>query len=177
MFAGLRTHEVAKIRGEDVGREYIAVLGKGGRAASTPTHPQLWQLAQSFPRRGLWFPSARRPGQPYATSYIGRKVADRFRQVGIERGSIHRLRATYGTNLVRAGVNHRMAQTLMRHSSLETTTREVNQSSKRTRSPGLPPRSPPTCRVACCCRLPWSDCVSGCSPHWTPTRPTGSCRA
>jgi len=86
-----------------------------------PTHPALWDLAQSYPRRGLWFPSPVRAGEHYGTGYVTQRVAERFRDVGIERGSIHRLRATYGTSLLRSGANLRVVQTLMRHSSLATT--------------------------------------------------------
>jgi integrase/recombinase XerD len=36
-------------------------------------------------------------------------------------GSIHRCRRVYGTRLLRAGVNIRTVQQLMRHSNLDTT--------------------------------------------------------
>lgn len=121
LLAGLRAHEVAKFRGHDITPQYVAVLGKGGKAAAIPTHPVLWDLASTYPRRGLWFPSPVNPGQPHGTGYVSQLVAEQFRDVGIERGSIHRLRATFGTNLVRGGVNLRVVQTLMRHSSLATT--------------------------------------------------------
>jgi integrase/recombinase XerD len=121
LFAGLRVHEIAKFRGEDIDAMTIYVEGKGGRAASLPTHPELWEIAQRYPRRGLWFPSPVREGESYSPDHISGQIADRFRAVGIEKGSIHRLRATYGTRLLRSGVNLRVVQTLMRHSSLATT--------------------------------------------------------
>jgi integrase/recombinase XerD len=43
-----------------------------------------------------------------------------FKANGIE-GSIHRCRHTYATQLLRAGVNIRVVQTLMRHASLTST--------------------------------------------------------
>ena len=43
-----------------------------------------------------------------------------FTALGIS-GSIHRVRHVYGTRLLRAGVNIRVVQKLMRHSSLATT--------------------------------------------------------
>lgn len=39
------------------------------------------------------------------------------------RGTAHQLRHWYATELVRAGVNLRIVQTLMRHASLQTTAR------------------------------------------------------
>lgn len=121
LLAGLRVHEVAKFDGRDIDAATIYIVGKGGQAASVPTHPELWNVAKDYPRRGMWFPSPVREGQHYSADHISGEIADRFRAVGIEKGSIHRLRATYGTNLVRQGANIRIVQTLMRHSSLATT--------------------------------------------------------
>lgn len=120
-YAGLRVHEVAKLRGEDIDQASIYVIGKGGQAATIPTHPELWELALTYPRVGPWFPSPKRGSVHVSADHISSMVADRFRSVGITSGSIHRLRATYGTTLRRAGVDIRLIQTLMRHSSLATT--------------------------------------------------------
>src|SRR5690606_12427458 len=105
LLAGLRVHEIAKLRGQDIDEACIVVDGKGGQLATIPTHPDLWELAQTYPRHGLWFPSPVRRGEPYTADHISGQVADRFRACGIARGSIHRLRATYGTNLLRNGAN------------------------------------------------------------------------
>lgn len=121
LLAGLRAHEIAKFRGQDMDARMIRVVGKGGQFATVPTHPELWELSRDFPSRGYWFPSPVREGQPIVPSLISAKIGKRFRAVGIQSGSIHRLRATYGTELVRKGVSLRVVQTLMRHSSLATT--------------------------------------------------------
>lgn len=120
LLAGLRAHEVAKIAGEDVGQESIYVLGKGAQSAYVPTHPDLWELAQEYPRRGWWFPSPRLEGQSVTPSAVSIAVGKLFRELGIE-GSHHRLRHTYGTRLLRSGANVRVVQTLMRHESLIST--------------------------------------------------------
>ena len=52
LYAGLRAHEIAKIRGEDVDQVSIYVLGKGGTAAEIPTHPAIWALALNRPQIG-----------------------------------------------------------------------------------------------------------------------------
>ena len=121
LLAGMRVHEIAKHRGEDIDAATIYIDGKGGQTASVPTHPDLWEIAQEYPRRGLWFPSPVREGLAYSPDHISGEIANRFRATGIEKGSIHRLRATYGTTLLRSGVNIRVVQKLMRHSSLATT--------------------------------------------------------
>jgi integrase/recombinase XerD len=120
LFAGLRCFEIAKVRGEDVTERYITVLGKGGQLAAIPTHPLLWELACSYPREGWWFPSRFRDVGHVSVSWVGNSVHDVLAGLGIT-GSIHRTRATYGTNLLRNGANVKVVQELMRHSSLEST--------------------------------------------------------
>jgi integrase/recombinase XerD len=120
--AGLRCHEIAKFRGEDITETSIRVAGKGGRVETIPTHPDLWDLAQGYPRQGYWFPSPYRHTREHrASRSIGTAVSAMFRRLGIEKGSIHRLRATYGTELVRAGVDINTVRDLMRHRSLNAT--------------------------------------------------------
>lgn len=117
--AGLRVHEVAKFRGEHIDRRAITVLGKGAKLDTVPTHPHLWELAQEYPRRGLWFPDVEHGHVP--AHRVSARIARHFRLCGIEHGSIHRLRATYATELRRKGVDLRVIQKLLRHSSLATT--------------------------------------------------------
>jgi len=57
LYAGLRSHEIAKIQGQDVQQDKLWVFGKGAKGAFVPTHPRIWDLAQSMPRQGWWFPS------------------------------------------------------------------------------------------------------------------------
>lgn len=121
--AGLRCHEIAKVRGEDIDAMAFYVLGKGGQEAVLPTHPDLWALAGTYPRHGYWFPSMQARREFVSESQIGNKVRDHFRSLGIESGSVHRLRHSYGTALDRAGVRTRVVQELMRHRSLDTTMR------------------------------------------------------
>lgn len=120
LYAGLRAHEIAKIRGEDVTAELIYVRGKGGKDAFIPTHPLVWEAAEGYPRDGYWFPSrsdTRRPISPDSVTVI---VSKFFDTLGID-GSIHRARHYYATSLLRRGANIRVVQTLMRHESLATT--------------------------------------------------------
>lgn len=124
--AGLRCHEIAKVAGEDIDERSLYVLGKGGQEAVLPTHPVLWELAQSYPRRGYWFPSVQQKREFVSTSQVGNKIRVHFRACGIEgEGAVHRLRYSFGTNLARSGAQMRVVQDLMRHKSLETTMRYV----------------------------------------------------
>jgi len=124
--AGLRCHEIAKVRGEDIDERSFYVLGKGGREAVLPTHGALWTLAQSYPRKGWWFPSPQAKHDHVSPSLVGQCIRHHFRACGIEgTGSVHRLRYSFGTELSRSGAQIRVVQTLLRHSSLETTQRYI----------------------------------------------------
>lgn len=117
--AGLRAHEVAKIRGEDVQPNELFVLGKGGVSDFVPTHPAVWTLAQRMPRTGFWFPSGAQSGHVNSMT-VSTLTSRLFASKGIH-GSLHRCRHTFATELLRAGVNIRVVQTLMRHASLAST--------------------------------------------------------
>jgi integrase/recombinase XerD len=119
LFAGLRAHEIAKIRGEDVEEDQLYVFGKGAQGAFLPTHPAVWELAQARPANGWWFPTWSACGHVRSLS-VSTMTSRLFKAHGID-GSIHRCRHTYATQLLRAGVNIRVVQTLMRHESLSST--------------------------------------------------------
>lgn len=118
--AGLRAHEIAKIAGRDVSPDGLYVRGKGRVEAILPCHEDVLEIAARKATPGYWFPGVE---DGHARSqYISLSVGRLFRSLEppIE-GSVHRLRHTYGTRLLRAGVNIRRVQELMRHASLETT--------------------------------------------------------
>lgn len=120
LYAGLRAMEIAKITGQDVNERTLFVIGKGGREDLLPTHPRVWEEAQRY-GRGLWFPTKGRDGH-YQAESLSHVTSVFFTSLGID-GAIHRCRHTYATKLLRAGVNIRVVQTLMRHSSVATTQR------------------------------------------------------
>lgn len=117
--SGLRAHEIAKLRGEDIAQDGVYVRGKGGTEDTLPCHPDLWAIAQRYPRHGWWFPNPAGTGHvtpDVVTVAVGRLFASQ----GVS-GSIHRLRHVYGTRLLRSGAHIRRVQKLMRHATLETT--------------------------------------------------------
>ena len=122
--AGLRAHEIAKVRGQDVDidAKTLHVIGKGGNSATIPLHPLLVEAAETMPRHGWWFPAnSRRPGQHVLSRCVVDVISDACKRAGIPGGTAHRLRHWYGTNLVLSGTDLRTTQTLMRHSNLAST--------------------------------------------------------
>jgi integrase/recombinase XerD len=116
--AGLRAHEIAKLAGGDVTPAGIFVRGKGGVEAVLPDHPDIRAMATRYPATGYWFPSPY--GGHIKAETVSATISVLFTSLGIA-GSIHRVRHNYGTRLLRAGVNIRRVQKLMRHANLETT--------------------------------------------------------
>lgn len=136
--AGLRAHEIAKIRGEDVDieREQLTVIGKAGTAKVLPLHRILLGYAKLMPRRGWWFPSnTTRPGHHVHRKSVSRVVSQAMRRAGIA-GSAHSLRHWYGTTLLEDGADLRTVQELLRHQSIATT--QIY-----TKVPGSTPTAPP----------------------------------
>jgi integrase/recombinase XerD len=121
-YAGLRVHEIAKIRGEDVDLESgaLRVFGKGGVDAALPLHPRIVTVADGWPDRGYWFGEPTTLGHVRAQS-VSQSIAKRFARVGVTM-TAHQLRHWYGTAVLRAsGGNLFVAQQLLRHASPATT--------------------------------------------------------
>lgn len=122
-FAGLRVHEIAKIHGRDIDpyTNVLTVVGKGGKVAQVPLHDELLEEVAHYPRDAYWFPAYTATKAPHVTATaVSQAVSGAMERAGFN-GKPHQLRHFYGTELVRAGVNLRVVQTLMRHESPATT--------------------------------------------------------
>lgn len=119
--AGLRAHEIAKFRGDDLDLDALTltVNGKGNKTAVIPLHADLATLAAQFPRNGWWFPNHAGTG-PIRPKAVGVSIARAMGRAGYD-GTAHQLRHWYGTTLVHAGVDLRTVQELMRHENIQTT--------------------------------------------------------
>jgi integrase/recombinase XerD len=122
LFAGLRVHEIAKLRAEDFDHAagWLTVTGKGGVSKPVPIHPEVSKLAVSMPEIGYWFPSPIRPGCPVEPHAVSLTIKNAMASVGI-RASAHRLRDTAATKMQRDGRDLRMTQAFLRHASVMTT--------------------------------------------------------
>ena len=120
---GLRVHEIAKIRGEDVDLEkgILTVRGKFGKISQLPLHRILVVTAETMPRRGWWFPAnSRRPGEHVLSKSISQMVSQVMRRADVPR-TAHSLRHWYATTLLDDGADIRTVQELLRHSSITAT--------------------------------------------------------
>lgn len=115
-YAGLRAAEIAAIKREHITQDTISIWqGKGNRDAILPCHPSIWKMARDLPP-GLVIPNP--SGKPMR---FGGTSSAHFRRIGLPGLHIHMFRHWYATSMLRAGVDLRTLQLLMRHKNLETT--------------------------------------------------------
>ena len=123
VYAGMRVSEIAAFRGEYLDQigETIRILGKGGRDDVLPVHRAILEEASLYPA-GYWFPSPGQPDAHVSGNSVSTVISRAFRRIGV-RVTAHRLRHHFATSLLEQGIDSRIVQTLMRHSSLATTGR------------------------------------------------------
>jgi site-specific recombinase XerD len=120
LYQGLRVHEIAKVRGQDVRGQSLSVTGKGGVTALLPMHALVAAEAAGMPETGWWFPNYR-DGGPITSGNVSKVLGTLLKRAGVH-GSAHSMRHFFGTEALRAaGGNLRVAQELLRHASPATT--------------------------------------------------------
>lgn len=123
--AGLRVHEIAKVRGEDfdLANDVLTVVGKGGKLALLPLHERIASEVSTFPRHGWLFPAYgdnRTAAGHIEPQSVSLSIMRTMRRAGVD-GKAHQLRHWYATSLLAAGADLRIVQELMRHESPATT--------------------------------------------------------
>lgn len=123
-YAGLRVHEIAKIRSRDYDSVtgQLTVEGKGGYIDVIPLHIEVREAvkAADLPRTGWWFPSYVKPGQHVTSRDVGKTITAAFERIGAA-VTAHQLRHSFATYLLESGVDLRTVQVLMRHRSVAST--------------------------------------------------------
>lgn len=126
-YAGMRIHEIARIKGSHIDHAAgtITITGKGGRTDTLPAHPLVLDLAHAPGRpQGYWFPSPADPTRCVTARAVGATIAAAMRRAGVA-ATAHQLRHRFATSLLASGADVRVIQTLMRHESLATTARYI----------------------------------------------------
>lgn len=119
---GLRVHEIAKIRGEDIerDRDALRIKGKGKKVSELPLHPMVADWSRRMPTRGWWFPSSKYPSEPVQPKSVSRAISDQMKRQGVP-GTPHQLRHYFATELLAGGADIFTVRDLLRHSNVATT--------------------------------------------------------
>lgn len=130
---GMRRGELYNLQWSDIKENYIALKGKSG-VRKFPLWPgvkeALIQIKNNIPseKRTNWvYVNSHNYQKPAKPDYIGRMVKTYLKKAGLrDTLSLHSLRHTFGTNMVRL-IGIRRVQKLMGHSRIETTCRYENE--------------------------------------------------
>jgi len=125
--AGLRISELTSLRPSDIDsdRKQIKILGKGNKYRYTLLSENTLDMLRMYwrayrPVRYLF--EGQKKGQPVSTSTIQQIFKNACKKSGIIKpASVHSLRHSFATHLLESGVNLKIIQSLLGHSSLRTT--------------------------------------------------------
>lgn len=125
--AGLRISEVINLRPSDIdsNRNQIRVQGKGNKYRYTLLSVKTLDLLRIYwlayrPQQYLF--EGQRKGKPVSRGTIQKVFKESCKRAGIKKqATIHSLRHSFATHLLENGVNLKIIQSLLGHSSLRTT--------------------------------------------------------
>ena len=125
--AGLRISELINLRPADIDsdRKQIRILGKGNKYRYTLLSVNTLDMLRIYwrayrPERYLF--EGQKPGQPISRETIQVVFKHACKKTGINKpASVHSLRHSFATHLLESGVNLKIIQSLLGHSSLRTT--------------------------------------------------------
>lgn len=114
-FCGLRIHEALKAVPGDIRDGNLYVTGKGAKPSKVPVCARM--AAEIRRAGGKWNFSGMGHSPALVAEAAKRAIPEGFRG----KATNHRFRHSFASNLVRAGVNAKAVQKLMRHSNIQTT--------------------------------------------------------
>jgi integrase/recombinase XerD len=118
-FEGLRVSEIAACCREHITEELVMVpRGKGGKPATVPTHPFVWDWVRDRPDGPL---VTNRRGQLVSGHWISVTARYHLNKVGMTEVHMHRLRHRFGTFVQRLSGDIRVTQECLRHSNIAST--------------------------------------------------------
>lgn len=122
LLTGMRCCEIAGVdldQGDIDEHRVFVRCGKGGKTREIPTDPDLWAIVKGLPGGML---ARTHTGAPADATYVSIRAAMHFRRaLKLPGVSMHRLRDSFATDLLDAGVDIRIIQEILGHASLSST--------------------------------------------------------
>ncbi len=126
--SGLRISELSHIQRQDIDRSRMQIRvyhGKGSKTRYVPLSKKvlilLDEYIQRYPTEKYLFEGMKK-GKPISTTTLGVVFRRALKQSGIQKkATFHTLRHSYATHLLEQGVNLKVIQQLLGHTSLKTT--------------------------------------------------------
>jgi integrase/recombinase XerD len=126
---GLRLDEVRQVKLTDIDSSRMQIrvaLGKGNKGRYAILSRQILDLLRKYwlkYRPKVYLFEGVKKGKPISTSSLQSVFKQRMKAAGIHKqASFHTLRHSFATHLLEQGVNLRVIQTLLGHTSIKTTT-------------------------------------------------------
>jgi len=125
--AGLRISELISLRPSDIDsdRKQIRVIGKGNKYRYTLLSENTLDMLRIYWRAytpAQYLFEGQKKGQPVSKSTIRIVFKNAAKKTGLNKpASVHSLRHSFATHLLESGINLKIIQTLLGHSSLRTT--------------------------------------------------------
>jgi integrase len=126
-YAGLRCAEIALLHTDDVTPDMITVYGKGDKVRLVDTHDLVWAEVSTLPRGPIWH--LPHPDPVEQAHKVSERCSMHLTRLGFPDVTMHRLRATFATRLLRpvrfggSGAHILMVKELLGHESVAATER------------------------------------------------------
>ncbi|MCK5169894.1 MAG: tyrosine-type recombinase/integrase [Bacteroidales bacterium] len=130
---GIRRNELLSLKVEDVDSSRMLIKvrqGKGKKDRQVVLHTKVLKLLRdyySYYRPKVYLFEGHKQGEPYSASSVNKLIKRNAINLGITKiVSAHTLRHCFATHMLEKGVNLKIIQQLMGHSSLKTTSRYLH---------------------------------------------------
>lgn len=130
---GLRRDELLSLKAKDIDSSRMVIRvrqGKGKKDREVVLHDKVLKLLREYYRTyrpRVYLFEGQLPGKPYSATSLSNIIKENAKKLGIKKPvSAHTLRHCFATHMLEKGVNLKIIQHLLGHSSIKTTSRYLH---------------------------------------------------